>query len=248
MKRALLAAVKLIGVLIMVGLVMFAVGVLWPIDPPMPGERSGRLLITGVTVVDVESGALMPDHEILIEDGIISEVGRDLGASGADLVARQGQFAIPGLFDMHSHAIKMAPVLTHPLFVANGVTAVRDLGGCLSRDDPWVACADDKRAWTQAVASGTMVGPRFDHVASMQINGGPEVPDGEEPWMGAATAEDARRRVAFDKARGIDFLKPYSMLPREGFFALAAAARENDMYLAGHLPLAVSAHEAVDAG
>jgi len=179
---------------------------------------------------------------------VIIAMGESLQRGSATVLDAEGRYAIPGLFDMHVHSLKMSPALTHPLFVAAGVTAVRDMGGCIGEDDPWVACVRDKREWNRAVRAGEMVGPRYDQVTSLAIDGGAEIPGHLDRNLGAATAQGAVQRVEFDQQRGIDFLKPYTMLPREGYFALAQAAQNNAMYLAGHVPLAVSAQEAVAAG
>jgi hypothetical protein len=142
----------------------------------------------------------------------------------------------------------MAPALTHPMFVASGVTAVRDMGGCLGPTDSWAACAPVKRAWNSAVIDGSLVGPRFDQITSLAVNGGSAVPDGYDVALGAGSPEGAKARVAHDKARGIDFLKTYSQLPRDGYLALAAEAEKQGMYVAGHLPFTVSARDAVAVG
>lgn len=248
MRGWIIGILRWLAVLFGVAAAGFAVGVMWPMSLPKPGEKFARLLIRDVDVVDVVNGALRPGQDILVEDGVIVAVGQGLAADGARVVDAAGRFAIPGLFDMHVHSVRMAPALTHPLFVSAGVTAVRDMGGCLGEGDAWVACAGDKRAWNAAVGAGTMVGPRYDSITSLAINGGSEIPRGFDPALGAATAEDGQTRAAFDAARGLDFLKPYTELSRAGFFALAEAARGSGMYLAGHVPLAVSGLEAVAAG
>lgn len=226
----------------------FFTGVLWPLETPRPNERHERVLFTDVAIVDVEAGAVLTDRQILIGNGRILAVGREIDAGGAQVLSMRGRFAIPGLFDMHVHSIKLSPTVTHPLFVAAGVTAVRDMGGCIGIKDPWVACADEKRSWNEAVANGRMVGPRYDQVTGLAINGGTEIPHSVEPALGAATPAGARRRVEFDAARDIDFLKPYTMVPRDAYLELAQAAAEHGLHLAGHLPLAVSGHEAIEAG
>jgi hypothetical protein len=152
------------------------------------------------------------------------------------------------MFDMHVHSIKLSPILTHPMFVAAGVTAVRDMGGCIGIEDAWVACADEKKQWDRAVRESRLVGPRFDQVTSLAINGGREIPGSVDRELGAASPAGARRRVDFDRARNIDFLKPYTRIPRDSYFALAEAAHANGLYLAGHKPLSVSGLEAVAAG
>lgn len=54
--------------------------------------------------------------------------------------------------------------------------------------------------------------------------------------------------MAHDVGRGIDFLKPYTRISREGYLALAEAAAQHDLYLAGHQPFEVSGMELVEAG
>lgn len=225
-----------------------AAGVFWPVDVPVPNTRAPRLLLTNVSIVDVERGRVVEGQRVLVVNGEIAGVGDIAATDGMQVVDGGGHYAIPGLFDMHVHSFKLAPVLTHPLFVAAGVTAVRDMGGCIGIDDAWVACAEDKRAWNGAVRAGRMVGPRYDQITSLALNGGSEIPLSVEPQMGGATEQGARARVRYDAGRGIDFLKPYNDLPRESYLALAAAARENGLYLAGHLPLGVTGLEAVAAG
>ena len=239
---------KLIALLALLAMGLFAAGVWWPLDRPAAARDVHRLLINNVAIVDVESGRVRANQHILIKAGEIVSTGQALTIPDVETVDARGLYAIPGLFDMHVHSFKMAPELMHPLFVAAGVTAVRDMGGCIGLADAWVACVEDKRSWHESVARGEHVGPRYDHVTGLAIDGGAELPDGVPVEYGAATATGARARVTYDAARGIDFLKPYTMLPPEGYFALAEAARESDLYLAGHQPLAVSALEAISAG
>jgi imidazolonepropionase-like amidohydrolase len=247
-KRLIAGCLKVASGLAVLGATMFFVGAYWPLAIPEATPRPERLLFNNLALVDVESGSVVTGQSILIENGQISGIGARITANGAQVVDGRGRYAIPGLFDMHVHSIKLAPVLTHPLFVAAGVTAIRDMGGCIGLEDAWVACAEDKRRWNERVRDGQMVGPRYDQVTSLAINGGSEIPDGVDRSLGGASADGARRRVKFDRARGIDFLKTYSLLPREGYFALAEEAQREGMYIAGHLPLSVSADEAVAAG
>jgi imidazolonepropionase-like amidohydrolase len=248
MKKFLKASLKLFGSVLFLAALWLLVGVLWPLAAPQAKQAPGRLLIKGATLVDVRSGELRPHQDILVESGEIIAVGNDLEPGDARLLQAQGQYVIPGMFDMHVHSIKLSPNLIHPLFVAAGVTAVRDMGGCIGIEDAWVACADEKRQWDRAVRESRMIGPRYDQVTSLAINGGQEIPGGEDRELGAPSPDGARMRVDFDRARTIDFLKPYTRIPRDSYFALAEAARANGLYLAGHKPLSVSGLEAIAAG
>ena len=232
----------------LVAVLYVTAGVLWPLERPLPPRAEATLLLRNISLVDLAIGELRPGTDILVRNGRIEAVGTDLSAPDALELDGAGRYGVPGLFDMHVHSLRLSPELTHPLYIAAGVTAVRDMGGCLGEYDSWVACAVDKREWHRAVEAGEMVGPRLDQVSSLAIDGGKEIPAGWDPALGAVDAGGARQRVAHDAARGIDFLKPYSLLSREGYFALIESAREKGMYLAGHKPLAVSGMEAVAAG
>ena len=96
---------------------------------------SDAIAIVGVTVIDPSSSApATPDQTILISDGVIRAVGPlasvDIPA-GTRRVDGRGKFAIPGLWDAHVHFMN-AGVSALPLFVASGVTSVREMGGYAS--------------------------------------------------------------------------------------------------------------------
>jgi imidazolonepropionase-like amidohydrolase len=239
---------KFLGALLLAIVAVFFAGVLWPLEAPTPPKREGKLLVAGAAYVDVRSGELVRGQDILIVEGQIVQIGPDLPRGGAKVIDATGRFVIPGLFDMHAHSMKMSPLLHHPMFIAAGVTAIRDMGGCIGLEDDMVACIGEKQAWHQAAASGQGVHPRYDQITSLAINDGSEIPTdlGENWWV--KDANSAQRRAEFDEGRGVDFLKTYSNLNREAYFALAEAVADRDIYLAGHVPFRVSSQEAAQAG
>src|SRR5262245_53045839 len=86
-------------------------------------------VITGVSVVDVEAGKVLPDRTVVIEGEKILRIGgADTAApASATSIDGHGQFLIPGLFDAHVHYVD--PETYGPLFIAHGVTFVRDMAG-----------------------------------------------------------------------------------------------------------------------
>ena len=120
-------------------------------------DESTPLAFTAVTVVDVRSGQLQPQMTVVIAGGKIMFMGRTgltKPPRHARVVDGSGKYLIPGLWDMHTHTTPDSRYeYVFPLFVANGVTGVRDMGTNL----PAEAFAHIR----QEVASGKRIGPRF---------------------------------------------------------------------------------------
>jgi membrane-bound lytic murein transglycosylase MltF/imidazolonepropionase-like amidohydrolase len=200
------------------------------------------LVLEGVTVLDLASGLAEPGLTVVVAGDRIAEVGKTLAVArpaGARVVDGNGKFLIPGLWDMHVHTafgdwFPGARDIALPLFVANGVTGVRDMGGDL----------DVLLEWRQAIGRGALVGPRM-------VISGPML-DGPQPRfpssLAIASAEDGRRAVRDLAARGVDFIKLQSLVPRDAAFAIAEEARKVGIPFAGHVPDAVRASEMAAAG
>ena len=209
------------------------------------------VIISGVKIVDVETGVIVGPSDVVVMQGRISSISPVGERSVADSLRRidgRGRFLMPGLWDMHTHSTKFAPQTYHPLLIASGVTGVREMWGCLSEPDSFVACDHDRARWDQAREKGDTLAPRFVLSSSFQVNGGNEVPPGFPDFFKARDAAEAKRLVTYYAARDTDFLKVYSELPRQAYLRLADAAREQGLYLAGHRPFAVSLVDMLEAG
>jgi predicted amidohydrolase len=210
------------------------------------------IAITDVTVIDATGAQPRPQMTVVIEGDRIAEIRpSSAGANfnGASVVEGAGRYLIPGLWDAHVHTFVFPWQPDHqlPLFIANGVTGIRDMGGALpnSASDEMgggfpVNVIDTIRA---AIASRERVGPRI--VAGVMVDGPTPV------WpvaLAAGTADEGLQVVATIAEAGADFVKLYTLLPREAYLAIAEAANEWDFPFAGHVPIAVTAGEASDAG
>ena len=200
------------------------------------------LVLSNVTVVNVRTGTLRPEQTVVLERNRIASVGPSKSAKyprNAPSVNCRGLFLIPGLWDMHVHLVfgdwfPDAQEISLPLFVANGVTGVRDMGSELN-------IAQD---WRNEIEAGHLVGPRI-------LTSGPML-DGPKPRfpssVAIATPEDAHRAVADLKRRGADFIKLQSLIPRDAVFAIAEEARKHEIPFEGHVPDSVRASEMSQAG
>jgi imidazolonepropionase-like amidohydrolase len=196
--------------------------------------QTTSLVITNVNVVDVVDGRIVPNSTVTISGPIITDVTRE-GAPPKDarVVDGRDKFLMPGLWDMHAH-IQVNEKAWLPLYVANGVTGIRDMGADL----------EFILAIREATASGRTLGPRI-------VAAGPILDDAPEEWpfrMRVRNADEGRAAVQLLKRRGVDLIKVHNYTPREAFFAIVDEARRQQLPVAGHVPLKVTIPEGVDAG
>ena len=207
---------------------------------PTLGRDAPSLVIRHASVIDPRDGTIQSDRSIAIQDDRIIAVA-DPGAfpDAVRTIDAAGKYVIPGLWDMHVHTffgtwVPGGKEVTLPLFIANGVTGVRDMGSEL---EPILAVRD-------AIAQRRMIGPRMV-VAGPMLDG----PKTQFPAsIAIATPEDGRRAVAMLAARGVDFIKIQSYVPRDAYFAIAEDCRRRGLVFAGHVPDAVRGAEAANAG
>ena len=181
---------------------------------------------------------MLPDRTVLVRGNRIVAVDSGRGRTvpgAARVVDGSGKYMIPGLWDMHVHAARAgrAPRFW-PLFLAHGVTGIRETG----------SFADSLVYWREAALTSGTLAPRIVWSSPM-LDGDPPLYD-----FGRAvrTPDEARAVVAEMQALGFDYLKVYNGLPREAFFALADEAARLGIAIAGEVPDAVSPVEAAEAG
>jgi hypothetical protein len=191
-----------------------------------PSETS----IRHVTVIDVATGAELRDQTVRIQGTRIVSVAptQEADTTPGSLDAH-GAFLIPGLWDMHVHVHDKDEL---PLYVANGVTGIRVMSG-----------EKDTAAYRAELAKQEP-SPQI-YLASAIVDGSPPL------WPGSSVVKkpaDARRAVHEIKAGGADFIKVYSRVPRDAYFALADEAKQQHIPFEGHVPDSITAQEASAAG
>ncbi|MBS0657170.1 MAG: amidohydrolase family protein [Verrucomicrobia bacterium] len=199
---------------------------------PAGSSAAERLLLENVRVIDVARGQAGPSVSVAVVDGRLASIGADTAVSeGARRVDGRGAFLLPGLIDLHvhlfNHSTRRPPnEWTFPLFVAHGVTGVREMR-TQAEGLPFV------RRWEEQRAAGRLLAPRI------LATGGAVV---------ASTPEEARELVRKTRAAGLDFLKLFSPHPESVWRALMAEARRVGLPVAGHTPQSVSALESAQLG
>lgn len=227
---------------------VFGAGVLWPTRSLQPVYAAVPLAIVNVTVVNVQAARLVTGQTILIVAGHIVAMGDRATVDvppTAQIVDGSRRYLLPAFWDMHAHVYAFSPLLDLPLYIAYGVTNVRDMQGCPQPGDPFIACADDKRRWTSEALAGRRIAPRIVASTSFMANGPgilERVKDVPE-YFGTATPDQARAFVRHFAGQ-VDAIKVYDRIPRDAYLALADEARRLDIDVVGHRPHAVTAIEA----
>jgi len=220
-----------------------------PLKNPDVQPTQGDLFITNIHVVDVVNARTREQQKVVITDGRIAAISptlRHARYSNHRLIEGSGRYLMPGLWDMHTHSLKISPHIHHPLFIRYGVTSVRDMSGCLEQNDAFWACPEDRRQWSEQAMTGERVSPMYHQQSSYQTNGGNEVPDGYAEYIRVNNTQQAEQLVEFYAKQGADFIKTYSELSPDQFNWLAESAAEQGLTMAGHKPLKVPLTEALD--
>jgi imidazolonepropionase-like amidohydrolase len=184
------------------------------------------ILFTNLRLLDPEAGALLNDHEVLVDGDRIVEVGPNLEAPGdVERIDLGGRTLMPGMIDCHVHVVSamvdlwantIAPSSLTALRAARimreilgrGFTTVRDLAG-----------ADIGLVW--AVEEGLIEGPRLVICGKgLSMTGGhgdarrrtDTRPNTMEDRLGALTrivdgVDEVRKAVREELKQGAHFIK-----------------------------------------
>nr|WP_284699671.1 amidohydrolase family protein [Sphingomonas lycopersici] len=208
-------------------------------------REKADVLIRHATVIDVEHARTIPDQAVATRGDRIVAVGADAAVAKAWGATREvdgkGRYLIPGLWDMHVH-FGGGPALIDenkallPLYVAYGITTIRDCAG----DLPY-----DVLKWRGEIADGALFGPTL-------LSAGPKIEGVKPVWKGTletGSEADVDAAIARLKALKVDFVKiTDSTLKPELFLYAARKAREAGLRTSGHIPMALTVGQAVDAG
>jgi imidazolonepropionase-like amidohydrolase len=216
------------------------------LDAAPAHAQSTPIVIAHVTVINPGTSSVLPDRAVVITGAKISAVASGhtfQPPKGARVIDAHGQYLIPGLWDMHVHSafgdwFPGGREVILPLFIANGVTGVRDMGG----DLPVLF------EWRKQIAAGAIVGPRMV-VSGPMLDG--YLPGGKLRFPSSVpitTPASAVAAVDSLKQQGADFIKVQSVISHDAYLAAAAEAHQQNLPIVGHVPDKVRISETIAAG
>ena len=191
--------------------------------------QPSSLAFVNVSVIPMDRETVLSGHTVVVRGDRIVELGPSSSVkapAGATVVDGAGKFLMPGLAEMHGHLTGGNDALNERILllsVARGITTVRGMLGHPSH-----------LVLRERVRQGELLGPTI-YTSGPSLNGN-TVPD-------AASAEKV---VTEQKAAGYDFLKIHPGIARGPFDALAATAQKLGRGFAGHVPIDVGVHRALE--
>ncbi len=202
------------------------------------------LVITNANIVDAVNNKVVPHRLIAISGDTIQAIDdmRKLKRYKADQYVNAGnKYILPGLWDMHVHfrggdSLVDANKKLLPLFLAYGITTVRDCGGDIT---------SSVMAWREQIAQGILSGPKI-------FTSGPKIDGPKATWAGSLEVETPEQiSKALDSLQKlhVDFVKLYdSKISKEAFFETISQAEKRGMKTSGHMPYTAKLTEAVERG
>lgn len=230
------------------------------------------IVIRGATVVDTAGERDIEDSTVIVADGRIRAVGRNLRVPrGARVIDASGKYLIPGLIDGHVHFFQSGGLHTRPdsidlrsqvsyadetaairrrvpdtfmRYVRAGVTGAVDMGGPMENFD-----LRDRAAATPLAPRLWVAGPLLSPYQP------PALVTADPPILKTDTVEDARRQARAELTRKPDFLKYWYIIgpdglagPRPRLAAMIAEGKAAHVRTAVHATQLETARAAVEEG
>ena len=217
-------------------------------------EGKSTLAFTHVTVIPMDEERVLTDQTVLVKEGRIVAMGLSFAIivpDGATVINAEGKYMIPTLSDMHIHLegdawnLLLPPELKEPkdapdfsdilfLYLANGITTVEIM-----------SALPEHIELREEIKRGELLGSRL--ILSRMLDGPDKAwPPPISTWV--RNPQEAQEAVADAHNQGYDRIKAYSFLSKAAYDALLNTAKDLNMGVDGHVPLALSVEQVVAAG
>lgn len=206
-----------------------------------PQSTPNFLVLTNANVIDTRTGSVGHNLTVVIRDGTIrsiAKIGLIQASRKLRVVNANGKYLIPGLWDMqvrsaNGPAAAWDEKILYPLYIANGVTGVRDMEGD----------ADLLDQRQQRIQNGEFLGPNV-----VFPGGALDSTSSDGHVIAVNNPAEARHAVHTFKDRGVDLIKLLPHVARETYLAIADEAARVRLHFVGQVPESVSVAEASAAG
>jgi hypothetical protein len=203
-------------------------------------DSATSLIIYDINIIDVTNGNILPNKTIFIKGDSIAKITDTYpfedNIDSLRLVNGSSKYIIPGLWDMHVHTYgyKSFKQLEIPLYIAFGVTGIREMLG----DAVDLKLKD-------SINQGTLLGPKMR--VGQFVNGYSHYTNTPQDLI--ITNKDQVNTTIDSLFRlGFDFIKTYDNIKEDVYKAIHKKAAELDFEVSGHIPLTVKTQDAIQLG
>ncbi len=212
-------------------ILLLGVVLLMACDQAQEKVSSSAILFSDANIVDVRSGVILENRQVVIDSGKIAVISERLQNADdySNTIDAKGKYLMPGLAEMHAH-IPSPPTdakrveETLFLYLSNGITTIRGMLG-----DPTHLVLREK------AQNGEILSPRI-FTSSPSLNGN-----------SVKTPEEAKDKVKLYQKEGYDFLKIHPGIRLEVFVEIVNTANEVGIPIAGHVPVDVGIRHALES-
>lgn len=179
-------------------------------------QKTDTISIENVNVIPMTEEIVVPNQRVVIAGGKILKIEpatTPLAYKATLVIDGTGKYLIPGLSEMHYHWRNKEIQNDFKLFIANGITTVRNMS-----ESP----GQDHVAIKQKLLSGKLMGPNYFTTG---------------PYLKAKdlqSEEQVMQVVKLHKEKGYDFIKLADNLPKNIYLKLLAEAQAGGIPVIGH--------------
>ncbi|GAA4892016.1 amidohydrolase family protein [Flaviramulus aquimarinus] len=182
----------------------------------IPNSSKNSYLITNINIVPMSNDTILSNKTLFIKAGIIEKIDDSISIEGVEIIDGQNKYLSPGLIDMHTHLWDKQEL---GLYLANGVTTVRNLWGYSMHLRIKENLDNDK-----------IIGPMF-FSSSPKLTSPHDLGDDK---VQVNTPEEAKKLVIEYKKRGFDFIKIYAGLKDDLYQAILKQSKASGISIVAH--------------
>lgn len=194
------------------------------------------LVIKDVNLIAMTEEKVEENISVYIKQGIIEAIGSFESLNlpkDTKIINAKGKYLLPGFSDMHVHLMFEEPQDEMNLYLANGITRVRNMFGL-----PW------HREIQQRMSEDKLFGPDIFTTGPLLDGPGAFWPES----VILENKEQAIKAVKEVKQKGFMAVKVYDRLSSEVFDQIMETAKEVDLPVMGHIPWEVGIENSYNAG
>jgi imidazolonepropionase-like amidohydrolase len=148
------------------GFLLFVMLIVFLFPNFVSAQEDTTIAFVDVNVIPMDTEQVLLGQTVIVQDGLITEVGLKEQVKipeNAKIIQGNGNYLMPGLADMHMHLVYDPDPDFMRLFLAEGVTTVRNL-----------SALPEHLKWKEEVISGERIGPTI-YTSGPLIVGPPDI-------------------------------------------------------------------------